>query len=317
MTPFRPLVFYDPKGLYDPGTIDKKRGVWLSLDHNDMHVTVRVMDALVPQASALWSRIQAKQLDFVSDLDMLTALMDAVMKDKVLLPSVELRLQLLSDLYMKLYSDFVHPNDIHSVVTDLPVDAAKRIVRTFFQCQWSLVTPLLASTASSSLDSLPPTPIASESGSPGIFIPKEPTSHILKEAENGNFGLFALFSGQGSAFLEELSDLYLTYPFVRRLIKSGIDAYREEMQSGKAMKETLRFVSQGFDVLKWISDPASAPDAEYLLGFVVSGPLILLTQITHVLVACRSLRISPSQLARAFKGASVFQAEDGIRDKAT
>src|SRR3989338_5125339 len=106
---------------------------------------------------------------------------------------------------------------------------------------------------------------------------------LLTNVEETGRTLFFTFSGQGSAYLDELRTLYNTYPSVRPFIERMLFAIREDSLSPEAQASGL-YLQHGLDALEWLRNPGSVPPPEYLNSVPISMPLIYLTQVANYLV---------------------------------
>ncbi|KAI8317976.1 hypothetical protein GQ54DRAFT_294624, partial [Martensiomyces pterosporus] len=65
-----------------------------------------------------------------------------------------------------------------------------------------------------------------------------------------------------------------------------------------------RCYAKGLDIAHWLASPESQPDSEYLLTVPVSIPAVGFIQLMQVMVAFKTLGLSPGQLAKSFKVAT-------------
>ncbi|KAI8317922.1 hypothetical protein GQ54DRAFT_294655, partial [Martensiomyces pterosporus] len=66
----------------------------------------------------------------------------------------------------------------------------------------------------------------------------------------------------------------------------------------------IGYYAKGLDVARWLASPESQPDPEYLLTVPVSIPAVGLIQLMQVMVAFKTLGLSPGELAKSFKVAT-------------
>ncbi|KAJ2436683.1 hypothetical protein IWW46_005657, partial [Coemansia sp. RSA 2440] len=116
-----------------------------------------------------------------------------------------------------------------------------------------------------------------------------------------NAHVAAMFGGQpgSSSYLDEarwLLDMYrpLLTDFVAHM-SAFLDTESRDVQFALLFKE-------GLDVLQWLTQSESAPDAEYLVSAPVSMPLTGLVQLMQIMVLSKTLGVSPGQFSQLFKG---------------
>ena len=91
--------------------------------------------------------------------------------------------------------------------------------------------------------------------------------------------IFVQFAGQGTKYIDELSQLYSTYPAIRPFIQ---DAIAEIKKQASCYDDTqTAFFSHGLEVDRWLEDKSETPDSGYLLSSPLSHPLIYLCQISN------------------------------------
>ncbi|KAJ2025364.1 fatty acid synthase alpha subunit Lsd1, partial [Coemansia sp. S85] len=164
--------------------------------------------------------------------------------------------------------------DIHVVVQahGLDEDAARRVLKGYFSA-W----PILGRHS----DSLPAAP------APALFAAKSAS-------------LMAMFGGQLGAdnYLDEATWLLDVY---RPLLLGFVSRMSAFLHRESQDKRISRMYPQGFDVLRWLTTPGAAPSESYLLSSPICMPLYGLIQLMHVVVLCKTLGVSPGDLARRFK----------------
>ncbi len=107
--------------------------------------------------------------------------------------------------------------------------------------------------------------------------PSEGTHAVLDAAPASTF---LAFGGQGGPFFEELLDLHDSET-VAPLIESAAAAVRQELNS--VSMEHREWYPDEFRLDEWVRDPRSAPSEKQMSRSNISGVLILLTQIGHLL----------------------------------
>ncbi|KAJ2246405.1 hypothetical protein GGH98_004320, partial [Coemansia sp. RSA 454] len=115
-----------------------------------------------------------------------------------------------------------------------------------------------------------------------------------------NAHVAAMFGGQpgSSSYLDEarwLLDVYrpLLTDFVAHM-SAFLDTESRDVQFAPLFKK-------GLDVLRWLTQPKSAPAAEYLVSAPVSMPLTGLVQLMQIMVLSKTLGVSPGQFSQLFK----------------
>lgn len=169
---------------------------------------------------------------------------------------------------------FMRGNDVHSVAAALPGITAKRVL---------VVQAYYAGRAAT--------------GRPT----KPYDSALFRAASEGKASIYTVFGGQGNIeeYFDELREIYTTYPsFVEDLITSS----SELLQSLSRGPEASKLYPKGLDALRWLQDPDSQPDIDYLVSAPVSFPLIGLVQLAHFMVTCKVLGREPGEVLERFSG---------------
>lgn len=169
---------------------------------------------------------------------------------------------------------FMRGNDVHSVAAALPGITAKRVL---------VVQAYYAGRAAA--------------GRPT----KPYDSALFRAASEGKANIYTVFGGQGNIeeYFDELREIYTTYPsFVEDLIISS----SELLQSLSHGPEASKLYPKGLDALRWLQDPDSQPDIDYLVSAPVSFPLIGLVQLAHFMVTCKVLGREPGEVLERFSG---------------
>ena len=91
--------------------------------------------------------------------------------------------------------------------------------------------------------------------------------------------IFVQFAGQGTKYIDELIQLYSTYPKIRPFIQ---DAIAEIKKQASCYDDTqTAFFSHGLEIDRWLEDENKVPDSGYLVSSPISHPLIYLCQIAN------------------------------------
>lgn len=108
---------------------------------------------------------------------------------------------------------------------------------------------------------------------------------LLKLAEAGRAGFAIQFAGNANAWLGDLQTLYRSYPELQGFIRDLAGAIESQVSSREAQETGL--FSEGFDLMKWIEDPASAPSEAYLSSSAVSQPAIFVSQMANYVLSLK------------------------------
>jgi len=248
---------------------------WLELNLPKGSQHLRIPEALLPQAKALWGQRPAEIGE--NPAEVAGAFLKLVLDAK---PSAKLeandRLALLEDAHDHFELSALKSNDVHAATKDLPNQA--ELIRTYYEARAEL----------------------KDAGRvEGDAISR---SKLLEKAAAGEAGLFAQFGGQANSYFGELRFLYQTYPQVRPLIETAAKALQEQVASPEARAEG--FHGEGIDILKWIQSSESTPDNKYLSSSAVSQPLIGLTQLAHYFTAVKVAGKTPGEMRDLLKGST-------------
>jgi fatty acid synthase subunit beta len=123
---------------------------------------------------------------------------------------------------------------------------------------------------------------------------------LLRSVENGKVGLFAVFGGQGPAWLDELRSLYTSTGPARQMIEEAAAIVLEQSQKSEI---SAFYRPYGFNLVSWLQS-IDVPPSEYLCSAPVSCAMILLTQMATYLVTCLEWHKTPSEARKMFHGAT-------------
>ncbi|KAI1205462.1 fatty acid synthase beta subunit [Annulohypoxylon truncatum] len=128
-----------------------------------------------------------------------------------------------------------------------------------------------------------------------------PDSALMRAALKGTARVYAVFGGQGNTktYLDELRDVYDTYPSLTR--RFLIPAARYLGRLSRDARASQAF-AHGLDIMRWLEQPESQPDLDYLVSAPVSFPLIGLLQILHYIVTTSSLGTHPGGMRNRLSG---------------
>ena len=132
---------------------------------------------------------------------------------------------------------------------------------------------------------------------------KPHASALLREAADENAFLYAIFGGQGNIeeYFDELRQVWTTYP---SMVEDFIIACAVLLQNLSRDPRSEKLYSKGMDVMRWLRDPDSQPDVDYLVSAPVSLPLIGLTQLSHYVVLCKVMGADPGYIREHLKGST-------------
>ncbi|KAI0881211.1 fatty acid synthase beta subunit [Annulohypoxylon maeteangense] len=128
-----------------------------------------------------------------------------------------------------------------------------------------------------------------------------PDSALMRAALKGTARIYAVFGGQGNTktYLDELRDVYDTYPSLTRRFLVPAARYLERLSRDARASQAF---AHGLDIMRWLEQPDSQPDLDYLVSAPVSFPLIGLLQILHYIVTTSSLGTHPGGMRNRLSG---------------
>ncbi|KAI5863027.1 fatty acid synthase beta subunit [Durotheca rogersii] len=130
-----------------------------------------------------------------------------------------------------------------------------------------------------------------------------PDSALMFAASTGAARVYAVFGGQGNTktYLDELREVYKTYPSLTRRFLVPAARYLERLSRDE--RASPAFI-HGLDIMRWLEQPDSQPDFDYLVSASVSFPIIGLMQILHYVVTVSALRTHPGGMRACLSGAT-------------
>ncbi|KAI1137229.1 fatty acid synthase beta subunit [Hypoxylon sp. FL0543] len=128
-----------------------------------------------------------------------------------------------------------------------------------------------------------------------------PDSALMRAALKGTARVYAVFGGQGNTktYLDELRDVYETYPSLTRRFLLPAARYLERLSRDAKASHAFAY---GLDIMRWLEQPDSQPDLDYLVSAPVSFPLIGLLQILHYIVTTSALGTHPGGMRNRLSG---------------
>ncbi|KAI1475652.1 fatty acid synthase beta subunit [Daldinia eschscholtzii] len=128
-----------------------------------------------------------------------------------------------------------------------------------------------------------------------------PESALMRAALKGTARVYAVFGGQGNTktYLDELRDVYDTYPTLTKRFLVPAARFLERLSRDSRASQAF---AHGLDIMRWLEQPDSQPDYDYLVSAPVSFPLIGLLQILHYIVTTSSLGTHPGGMRNRLSG---------------
>ncbi|KAF2396134.1 beta subunit of fatty acid synthase [Trichodelitschia bisporula] len=136
------------------------------------------------------------------------------------------------------------------------------------------------------------------------FLGRAPKAHepaLMRAVSDKQARIYAVFGGQGNIeeYFDELRETYNTYlPFLQEFVEKSAAHLLKLSADPRAVK----LYPKGLDVMRWLRNPESQPDTDYLVSAPVSFPLIGLTQLSHYYVTCKVLGTDPGNLRDYLSG---------------
>ncbi|KAH9885879.1 fatty acid synthase beta subunit [Xylariomycetidae sp. FL2044] len=171
--------------------------------------------------------------------------------------------------------DILRYDEVHAVVARLPDNIDKlMVIRSYYLAVGAIRRP-----------------------------PGAPASALMHAALRGTARIYAVFGGQGNtdSYIGELRSVYHRYP---SLINRFLVPAARYLQRLAMDQRAVRLFTQGLDVMKWLDNPESEPDASYLTSAPVSFPLIGLMQVAHYIITTSILGSHPGGLRDRLSGAT-------------
>lgn len=119
--------------------------------------------------------------------------------------------------------------------------------------------------------------------------------------------LAAVFGGQGNTddYFEELRELYKLYKgFIYTDLLVPIASKLNQLVESNYDSSIDKIYTEGLDILKWLDNPDTTPDQDYLLSVPVSCPLICVIQLAHYTITCKVLGMTPGDFRQYLSGAT-------------
>lgn len=178
---------------------------------------------------------------------------------------------------------YLRGNDIHAVAAALQhdeenpttVSKTKRVVRAYYAARIAANRPI-----------------------------KPHSSALFRAARDGDASLYAIFGGQGNTedYFEELREIYDIYQgLVGEFIR---DCGAQLLELSREHPAAEKIYTKGLDLVKWLEQPETTPDFEYLISAPVSVPIIGVIQLAHYAVTARVLGLTPGEVRDILKGAT-------------
>ncbi|KAF2463972.1 beta subunit of fatty acid synthase [Lindgomyces ingoldianus] len=186
--------------------------------------------------------------------------------------------ELFSKIVDKLANDHLRDRDIHRQAAeqqDADLSCKQDIIKCYYEAMHMMQRPLSKRT-------------------PHLFA----ASHLSERVPT-----YTVFGGQGNTheYFTELRGLYATYGcLLDNLLEFG------SMILGQLLNDET-VVDQyplGLDFFKWLKEPQTTPNLEYLLSAPVSFPLIALGQLASFYVACKIWNLTPGEVVENLEGST-------------
>ncbi|KAI1414020.1 fatty acid synthase beta subunit [Hypoxylon sp. FL1857] len=181
--------------------------------------------------------------------------------------------EVLNFVLQSFQQELLHGEEVHAFVAMLPDDIDKlRVIKSYY-----LAVGAVRRTA-------------------GV-----PDSALMRAALKGTACVYAVFGGQGNTrtYLDELRDVYETYPSLTKRFLLPAARYLERLSRDARASQAF---AHGLDIMRWLEQPDSQPDLDYLVSAPVSFPLIGLLQILHYIVTTSALGTHPGGMRNRLSG---------------
>lgn len=169
---------------------------------------------------------------------------------------------------------FLRGNEVHAIAAPLPGIVQKKLitVKSYYAARAAVQRPI-----------------------------RSHESALMREAADENAYLYAVFGGQGNIeeYFDELREVFSTY---HSLVADFVTTAAAHLQALARNTQAEKLYVKGLDVMRWLNNPDSQPDTDYLVSAPVSLPLIGLTQLAHYIVTCRVLGTHPGHVRERFSG---------------
>ncbi|ORX65709.1 hypothetical protein DL89DRAFT_286800 [Linderina pennispora] len=119
---------------------------------------------------------------------------------------------------------------------------------------------------------------------------------------DGKAKLVAMFGGQDGMndYFEEGALVLHTFHTVLHEFVNEISGFVRRTSCDKRLAAVYKYP---LDMVRWITLPDTRPPAQYLSRTPVSIVTVAVVQLMHLMVLYKTLRLSPGELSRSFKGA--------------
>ncbi|KAJ3030348.1 UNVERIFIED_CONTAM: 3-oxoacyl-[acyl-carrier-protein] synthase [Siphonaria sp. JEL0065] len=194
---------------------------------------------------------------------------------KFLSLSLQESLPLAAAVFNNFQALYTSDNDIHTVVRDFPLSQKTFVLKTYYVSVAALDVKL------------------------------SPSSSLLRAAEFEQVTLGVAFGGQGMGrdyFIDLFSLVDVYGPLVLPLVKKLTSTLFEY----STCPERMRLNGHTINVLEWLENPETRPNAQTMLDTDISMPLIAMTQILHYWVMLRIAGKTPGEMRRLIKGNGDF-----------
>lgn len=184
--------------------------------------------------------------------------------------------QVLALVLAEFESRFLRGNEVHSVASGLPGIFAKRrdVVKSYYYSRLVAQRPI-----------------------------KAHESALFRAVSDDQAKVYTIFGGQGNIeeYFEETREIYNVY---NNLLDDFFESCGAILVKLARDPRAGKVYSKGLDIMRWLREPGTTPDLDYLVSAPVSLPLIGVTQLAHYAVTCRILGKHPGELRELLSGAT-------------
>lgn len=178
---------------------------------------------------------------------------------------------------------YLRGNDVHAVAAKLQADESavttaakvKKVVKSYYAARLAANRPM-----------------------------KPYESALLRAVHDKEALVHAIFGGQGNTedYFDELREIYDIY---NGAIVDFIELVAEKLLSlSREHPDASKIYTKGLDILRWLKNPETTPDNDYLVYAPVSVPVIGVIQLAHYAITARVLGLTPGDLRNYLAGAT-------------
>ncbi|KAK9462405.1 acyl transferase domain-containing protein [Lipomyces oligophaga] len=169
---------------------------------------------------------------------------------------------------------FLDFNEVHAIASKLPGSLPNRqtVIRAYYAARLAANRPI-----------------------------KGHDSALFRAVSDDKAKIYAIFGGQGNIeeYFDELRDIYSLY---QGLLEDFLTTCAKELILLTKDPRATKFYSNGLDIMRWLREPETTPELEYLVLGPVSLPLIGVVQLSHYAATCKILGKEPGELRSYLSG---------------